>query len=133
MFLASLHRDVEIVQRGACFPGLWISTGRNVQDHIVTRVDDRRSTGMRPLSLKMTVSLVHMSVDHVLRLPLLKEWVETVKSAVRVVIEVAPALCGGMGEQNVEAVSESGLKVRADAAHLHFHLRVHVRTLPIPD
>ena len=24
MVLASLHRDVEIVQRGACLPGLWI-------------------------------------------------------------------------------------------------------------
>ena len=66
---------------------------------IAAGVDDRRSTHMLTLALKIaTVALVHMPVNHIVGTPRLKSRIKALESSMRQVVQVAHACDGCMGK-----------------------------------
>ena len=99
---------------------------------IAAGVDDRRSTHMLTLALKIaTVALVHMPVHHVVVIPGLERCVTAFESSMWQIIQIAHAGGGCMGEQDVAAADHPDFTRQLAHALGHLALGVHVGTVSI--
>ena len=99
---------------------------------IAAGVDDRRSTHMLTLALKIaTVALVHMPVHHVVGIPGFECCVKTLESSMRQIVQITHTGGGCMGKQNVAPADHPNLTRQLTHALGHLAFGVHVGAVAI--